>query len=323
MYLPLVALIAMVVLALWRIAGSRVQTARGRGARGRARGRTTAARNREYATGLSLAQTIVDRRPIRPGAPHAGRTTGQRRPSGRRRGAVADAPSIWGTRGRGYQLGRVLLAKGDAAGATQQFDAVVKLDGVPQPLRWLEPPRIEVLTSRLLLGQILRHEPAVARGRSAGARGAGRGCRATSTPGACWPRRFAGQQRWPESITGTPAVPAVAAPRRPGADQPRRLVGGDRPDRRGGGRVPPGGRGRSVERDRQAPARRWRWSDQKAAGRRPRDEAGVEYTGAMTPHDSLAWPSWCSVSSSAVGAGACAGSRPARTRSAAGSTPFR
>ena len=67
MYLPLVALILMVVLALWRITGSRIQTGVAV-ALAAVLAVTTAGRNREYATGLSLAQTIVDRRPS--GAAH-------------------------------------------------------------------------------------------------------------------------------------------------------------------------------------------------------------------------------------------------------------
>ena len=71
MYLPLVALIAIAVIALWRMAGSRATTAVAV-VLAVVLATGTAARNREYATGLSLAQTIVDRRPSGPGAPHAG-----------------------------------------------------------------------------------------------------------------------------------------------------------------------------------------------------------------------------------------------------------
>ena len=198
MYLPLVALILMVVLALWRIAGSRVQT-------GVAvllaavLAVTTVGRNREYATALSLTQTIVERRPS--GAAHhmfgeqlvnAGRLDeGQAQ--------LQRAIDLGNTRAR-FQLGRVLMAKGDVAGAAQQLDAVVKLDGVRQPFRWLEPPLIEVLTSRLLLGQMLatirRWPQAEAHARAILAK----------VPAHVDARRvlaaaLAGQQRWPESVT--------------------------------------------------------------------------------------------------------------------------
>ena len=103
------------------------------------------------------------------------------------------------TRAR-FQLGRVLLAKGDVAGAAQQLDAVVKLEGVRQPLRWLEPPLIEVLTSRLLLGQILaqnrRWPEAEAQARAVLAKVPAH-VDATRVLAAA----LAGQQRWPESIT--------------------------------------------------------------------------------------------------------------------------
>ena len=112
---------------------------------------------------------------------------------------LQSAVALGNSRAR-LQLGRVLLAKGDAAGATAQFEQVVKLDGVPQPLRWLEPPAIEVLTARLFLGQLYatnrRWSEAETQARAVLAR----------VPGHPDARRvlaatFAGQQRWEESIT--------------------------------------------------------------------------------------------------------------------------
>ena len=198
MYLPLVALILMVVLALWRITGSRVQTGVAVALAG-VLAVTTAGRNQEYATGLSLARTIVERRPS--GAAH--HMLGEQLVNAGRldegQAQLQRAVDLGNTRAR-FQLGRVLLAKGDMAGAAQQLDAVVKLDGVRQAFRWLEPPPIEVLTSRLLLGQILaqnrRWPEAEAQARAVLA----------AVPAHVEARRvlaaaLAGQQRWPESIS--------------------------------------------------------------------------------------------------------------------------
>jgi protein O-mannosyl-transferase len=198
MYLPLVALIVMVVLALWRVAGSRIQTAVAV-LLAAVLAVTTVERNQEYTTGLSLAQTIVDRRP----SPAAHHMLGEQLTNAGRldegQAQLQRAVDLGNTRAR-YQLGRILMAKGDVAGAAQQFDAVVKLEGVPQALRWLEPARIEVLSSRLLLGQILaanrRWPEAEAQARAVLA----------AVPAHIDARRvlaasLAGQQRWPESIT--------------------------------------------------------------------------------------------------------------------------
>lgn len=198
MYLPLAALVVMAVIALWRLAGSRVGAAVVL-ALAVLLGVATSARNREYSTRLLLAQTIVDRRPT--GVAH--HILGEQLANAGRLDQAAEqlrrAVELGNTRAR-YQLGRVLLAQKDAAGAAAQFEAVVKLDGVPQTLRWLDPPIVEVLSSRLLLGQIYaaarRWVEAEAQARAV----------LTTVPGHLDARRllaasFAGQQRWPESIS--------------------------------------------------------------------------------------------------------------------------
>jgi protein O-mannosyl-transferase len=197
MYLPLVALVVLAVLALWRLAGSKIGTAAAV-ALALALGATTAARNREYATPMSLAQTIVDRRPSGPAHHMLGE---QLAINNRLDEAVVQlqrAVDLGNTRAR-YQLGRVLMAKGDLAGGASQLEAVVRLEGVSQPLRWLEPPLLEVLSSRLLLGQVYaanrRWAEAEAQARAVLAR----------VPAHVDARRIlaaslAGQQRWPESI---------------------------------------------------------------------------------------------------------------------------
>jgi tetratricopeptide (TPR) repeat protein len=186
------------VLALWRLAGSKV------GAvvvavLAMALGATTVARNREYATPLSLAQTIVDRRPSGPAHHMLGEQLAILRRLDEAIVQLQRAVDLGNTRAR-YPLGRVLIAKGDLQGGVAQLEAVVRLDGRRQPLRWLEPPLIEVLSSRLLLGQVYganrRWLDAETQARAVLAR----------VPAHTEARRIlaaslAGQQRWPESIS--------------------------------------------------------------------------------------------------------------------------
>jgi tetratricopeptide (TPR) repeat protein len=182
---------------MWRVLGSRVQVALAV-VLAAVLAVNTAARNREYASPLALAQTIVERRPS--GAAHH-MLGEQLANSGRLDEAIVQlqrAVDLGNTRAR-LHLGRIYLAKGDVAAAGPLLEAVVKQDGVRQPLRWLEPPAIEVLTARLLLGQIYaanrRWTEAEAQARAVLAK-------VPAHPDA---RRvlaasLAGQQRWPESI---------------------------------------------------------------------------------------------------------------------------
>ena len=198
MYLPLVALIALAVLAAWRVVGSRGLMVVAVGLAG-VLGISTAARNREYATPLSLAQTIVDRRPSAVAHHMLGEQLAN---SGRLDDATVQlqrAIDLGNTRAR-FQLGRIMLAQGNPAAATTALESVVKLDGVRQNRRWLEPPAIEVLTARLLLGQIYasnrRWVDVETQARAVLAR----------VPAHIDARRllaasFAGQQRWAESVT--------------------------------------------------------------------------------------------------------------------------
>jgi tetratricopeptide (TPR) repeat protein len=198
MYLPLVALITLAVLVVWRLVGSRALTVVAV-ALAAVLAVNTAARNRDYATPLSLAQTIVDRRPS--GVAH--HMLGEQLANSNRLDEASvqlqRAIDLGNTRAR-FQLGRIFMAKGNLAAAAAELESVVKLDGVSQPLRWLEPPAIEVLTARLLLGQIYastrRWDAAETQARAVLAR----------VPAHLDARRLlaaslAGQQRWEESIT--------------------------------------------------------------------------------------------------------------------------
>ena len=159
----------------------------------------TAARNREYSAPLVLAQTIVDRRPSSVAHHMLGEQLAN---SGRLDEAIVQlqrAIDLGDSRAH-FQLGRIFMARGNMDAAASELESVVKLDGVRQPLRWLEPPVLEVLTARLLLGQIYasvkRWSDAEAQARAVLAR----------VPGHVDARRvlgasLAGQQRWAESIT--------------------------------------------------------------------------------------------------------------------------
>jgi protein O-mannosyl-transferase len=198
MYLPLAAVIVLAVVVVWRVVGSKGLTAVAVGLAA-VLAVNTAARNREYATPLSLAQTIVDRRPS--GVAHH-MLGEQLANSGRLDEAVAQlqqAIALGNTRAR-FQLGRIFMARGDAAAATPELESVVKLDGVRQPLRWLEPPVIEVLTARLLVGQIYASTKRWAEA-EAQARAVLEKVPAHPDARRLLAASFAGQQRWPESIT--------------------------------------------------------------------------------------------------------------------------
>jgi len=116
----------------------------------------TVARNREYASPLTLARTVVERRPSSVAhhilAEHLA-TAGQREEAVRHlREAVAQGDS----RAR-FLLGRVLAEQGNYSESVQQFEALIATSQLPYRLvpRWLEPPITEVMTARLMMGRVL------------------------------------------------------------------------------------------------------------------------------------------------------------------------
>jgi tetratricopeptide (TPR) repeat protein len=125
----------------------------------------TVARNREYASPLTLAQTVVDRRPTNVAHHILGEhliVAGRRdEATPHLRIAVAGGDS----RAR-YPLGRVLAEQGNYADAVDQLSAFIATATPPEPLvpRWLEPPITEVITARLILGRVLfaQQQPAAA-----------------------------------------------------------------------------------------------------------------------------------------------------------------
>lgn len=160
MYLPLMALAVLVVTVLDSIARRFVRGSAPRVAVAVpvtlgvvALAAATIQRNTEYASALRLAQTVVDRRPT-PVAYHilgeqlalAGRTAEAET-------ALRTSVKLGNTRAA-FQLGALLVDARRFPEAAQPLEAFVASASVRQRLRWLEPPRIDVLSARLMLAQI-------------------------------------------------------------------------------------------------------------------------------------------------------------------------
>jgi tetratricopeptide (TPR) repeat protein len=162
MYLPLMALAVLTVVAIdvvWKRAAVRrfgpvplVAAA----AAAAALATVTVARNREYASPLTLARTVVERRPSSVAhhilAEHLA-LAGQREEAV---GHLREAIALGDSRAR-FLLGRLLSEQGSYAEAVQQLEAFIVTSQLPYRLvpRWLEPPITEVMTARLMLGRVL------------------------------------------------------------------------------------------------------------------------------------------------------------------------
>ncbi len=111
------------------------------------------ARTREYASGLTLAETVVARRPT-PVARHMlGEQLGL---AGRVDEAVVQlrrSAAEGNSRAR-YSLGMVLLDGQRVDEAARELEAFVATEGVAQVMRWLEPPVLDVWRSRVTLAQV-------------------------------------------------------------------------------------------------------------------------------------------------------------------------
>lgn len=211
MYLPLAGLVTLVVAGCWHALTVRRDPAQGRvraavwvvWAVGAvvlvgALGWTTAARNREYATPLALAQTILERRPTAVAHQILGEQLALANRAPEALAEFRQAVSLGNTRAV-YPLALQIFNQGDVAGAVPHFERVVELAGTNQPLRWLVPPPLEVLSARLMLSQIYANQQrwadAEAQARQVLAR----------VPNQLDARRvlgaaLVGQQRWAESI---------------------------------------------------------------------------------------------------------------------------
>ena len=171
MYLPLLAVISLVVVGAylaWDFAGRRWRGNRETAVRrlafvgavlllvgvAGALAAGSIARNREYASARTLAQTVVDRRPT--GIAHhvlAEQLTG----AGLHDEAMLHLrEAIRGGDSRaGYSLGIELFNAGKLQESVEQFDAFVRTSGLPYHLvpRWLEPPATEVIVARTAMAR--------------------------------------------------------------------------------------------------------------------------------------------------------------------------
>jgi hypothetical protein len=166
MYLPLLAVITVTVVgtyAIWkRWIGGRLLALAALAALISVAGVLAAAtvvRNREYASPLSLAQTVVDRRPTAV-AYHIlgeqlmldGRDAEAAVPLGE---AVARGDSR-----AGYPLAVALFNEQKLSEAVQRLDEFVRTSALPYKLvpGWLVPPRSEVVSARFLMARIFAAE---------------------------------------------------------------------------------------------------------------------------------------------------------------------
>jgi tetratricopeptide (TPR) repeat protein len=119
----------------------------------------TIVRNREYASPISLAQTVVDRRP----SGIAYHILGEHLMLGGR-DAEAIAPLTEaiarGDSRAGYPLGVALINGQKWDEAVRRLDAFVRTSGLPRrPVPgWLEPPRSEVVSARVLMARVFASE---------------------------------------------------------------------------------------------------------------------------------------------------------------------
>jgi tetratricopeptide (TPR) repeat protein len=159
MYLPLLALVVFAVAgwrAIWKATRPRVVVFVPLAVVAIALGAATIVRNREYGSALSLAQTVVERRPTGIAYHILGEQLmlGAREPE-----AVAPLTTAvaLGDSRAGYPLGIALSNGGKLGEAVTVLDAFVRTSELayrPVP-RWLEPPRSEVVGARLLMARIL------------------------------------------------------------------------------------------------------------------------------------------------------------------------
>ena len=161
MYLPLLALILLIVVAAhaaWKrcTEGRTLAIVPMIGLVGVAGvlAATTAVRNREYASPLSLAQTVVDRRPSGVAYHILGEQLMLEGHDAEAAVPLSEAVARGDSRA-GYPLGVALFNQRKFGEAVQRLDGFVRTSGLPYRLvpRWLEPPRTEVVSARMLMAR--------------------------------------------------------------------------------------------------------------------------------------------------------------------------
>jgi superkiller protein 3 len=115
----------------------------------------TLTRNREYSSALTLAETVVQRRPTAV-AHHI--LAEQLTLANRHDEAIVHLrqATAGGNSRASYLLGTQLYNKGNLGEAVEQLEAFVRTSELPYRLvpRWLEPPIVDVIAARSLLARI-------------------------------------------------------------------------------------------------------------------------------------------------------------------------
>ena len=101
----------------------------------------------------TLAQTVVERRPTAVAHHILGEQLGLAGRRAEAEAALRTAVSLGDSRAR-YQLAALLTEGQRFAEAADQLEAFIATAGVRQPMRWLDPPLLDVLTARLMLARI-------------------------------------------------------------------------------------------------------------------------------------------------------------------------
>jgi len=167
MYLPLMAVVVLaVVVAVWlwdalavrlrrppSVVRSRIAATAALGFVTTALATATWLRNSEYSTSVSLARTIVERRPTSIAHHILGQELAL---AGDHDGAIAELrQAVEGDSKARMMLGIELFTRGQWANAIEQLDAFVRTAGLPYRLvpHWLEPSRAEVIDARTAIGR--------------------------------------------------------------------------------------------------------------------------------------------------------------------------
>ena len=156
MYLPLAALVCLVVMAgaaIWRrarmpamAAASAVALVAG------ALAAATVARNREYQSAVTLTRTVVERRPSAVAHHMLGEALLDDKQTNEAIRHLREAVAQGNSRAA-YRLGATLYNAGEYDDAIRQLEVFVRTWKVPQQPRWLEPADGEVVIAQLAIGR--------------------------------------------------------------------------------------------------------------------------------------------------------------------------
>ena len=153
MYVPLMALATLAVLAAQLVVRARLVRVALMIAVVVGLGALTMQRTTEYASGVALARTVVERRPTAVAHHLLGEQLGLAGQTAAAENELRAAVRMGDSRAR-YPLAAMLVNTQRLPEAAAQLEAFVATTGVPQRLRWLDPPLLDVLTARLQLAQI-------------------------------------------------------------------------------------------------------------------------------------------------------------------------